>query len=74
MTDEGIEQMLELETVVPRRGRMSRRALLQAGFLGIGSLTLADLLKLQAQAAVKPVPSDTAVILLWCGGGPSQLE
>lgn len=74
MTDEGIEQMLELETVVARSGRMSRRALLQAGFLGIGGLTLADLLKLQAKGAIKPAQSETAVILLWCGGGQSQLE
>ena len=66
--------MLELETVSPGFGNKTRRAFLQVGFLGIGSLTLADLLKLQAKAAVKPVQSDTAVILLWCGGGPSQLE
>ena len=66
--------MLELETVSPGFGNKTRRAFLQAGFLGIGSLTLADLLKLQAKAAVKPIQSDTAVILLWCGGGPSQLE
>src|SRR5688572_1263748 len=66
--------MLELESVVRRSGGISRRALLQAGFLGIGSLTLADLLRHQAQASFKPTVSDTAVILLWCGGGPSQLE
>lgn len=66
--------MLELETIVRRSGLVSRRALLQAGFLGIGGLTLADLLKQQAQAGFKPTASDTAVILLWCGGGPSQLE
>ena len=66
--------MLELETVVARPGGFSRRAFLQAGFLGIGSLTLANLLKLQAKGAAKTVQSDTAVILLWCGGGQSQLE
>ena len=66
--------MLELETVAPGSGKTSRRGFLQAGFLGIGSLTLADLLKMQARASFKPVQSDTAVILLWCGGGPSQLE
>ncbi len=66
--------MLELESVATRSGRTSRRAFLQAGFLGIGSLTLAEMLKLQAKASFKTSQSDTAVILLWCGGGPSQLE
>lgn len=66
--------MLELETVSRQADKLSRRGLLKAGFLGIGSLTLADLLKLKSQAAFKPSESDTAVILLWCGGGPSQLE
>lgn len=66
--------MLELETVVRHSGRLSRRGLLRAGFLGIGGLALADLLRLKATAAFKPSVSDTAVILLWCGGGPSQLE
>ena len=54
--------------------RISRRRLLQVGFLGIGGLGLADLLRLQAQANPVAAPKDTAVILLWLGGGPSQLE
>lgn len=66
--------MLELETVVPQAGRLSRRGFLRAGFLGIGSLTLADLLKQRAAAGFKPTESDTSVIVLWCGGGQSQLE
>ncbi|MDB5340402.1 MAG: hypothetical protein JWN70_6021 [Planctomycetaceae bacterium] len=66
--------MLELETLSGRPGKMSRRGFLQAGFLGIGGLSLANLLELKAKSSVKPVQSDTAVILLWCGGGPSQLE
>jgi hypothetical protein len=66
--------VLELETVVRQSGRLSRRGLLRAGFLGVGGLALADLLKLKANAAFKTSVSDTAVILLWCGGGPSQLE
>ena len=66
--------MLSLETVAATRGKLSRRALLRAGFLGIGSLSLAEMLRLRAEAGLKPHKSDTAVILLWCGGGPSQLE
>ena len=56
------------------RDRFSRRQLLQVGFLGIGGLGLADLLRLRAQAGPIAAHKDTAVILLWCGGGPSQLE
>lgn len=51
---------------------ISRRSALKAGFLGIGGLGLADLLKLRAEGAA--ARKDTAVILLWLDGGPSQLE
>ena len=50
----------------------SRRRYLQAGLLGLGGLTLADLFRLQAQGAARP--KDTAVILLFAHGGPSHLE
>ncbi|MGE0607979.1 MAG: DUF1501 domain-containing protein [Pirellulales bacterium] len=53
---------------------VSRRKLLQAGFLGIGGLGLADLLRMRAEAGPVAAKKDTAVILLWLGGGPSQLE
>jgi hypothetical protein len=66
--------MLTIESVDKRRGRVSRREMMKIGFLGIGSLSLADLLKLKSEAALKTTDSDTAVILLWCGGGPSHLE
>ncbi len=54
---------------------ISRRALLQIGALGLGGLALPDLLRLRAadSAAGKPT-ADTAVILIWCDGGPSQFE
>lgn len=69
-------------------GQLLRRALLQAGFLGIGNArrwqrssmaALADgsarrFAQHRAEASFKPTESDTAAILLWCGGGPSQLE
>src|SRR5947209_3844501 len=53
----------------------SRRSFLKLGALGLGGLTLPDLLRLRAAEAKddKPV-ADTAVILLWCDGGPSQFE
>jgi hypothetical protein len=51
----------------------TRRQALRAGFLGLGSLTLADLLRLRSQAAAPP-PTDTAVILVFLAGGPSHLE
>jgi uncharacterized protein (DUF1501 family) len=54
---------------------VSRRALLKIGALGVGSLTLPDLLRLRAQAQGEGrAASDTAVILLWMDGGPSQFE
>jgi hypothetical protein len=47
--------------------------------LGVGGLVLSDLLRLQAMAAPKEglgktTPKETAVILLFVHGGPSQLE
>lgn len=55
---------------------LSRRACLQAGFLGLGGLALGDLFRLRAEAAAaeKQQPDDTAVILLFAHGGPSHLE
>jgi uncharacterized protein (DUF1501 family) len=49
----------------------SRRNFLRAGFLGLGSLSLADLFRLRAEAGTT---TDTAVILVFLGGGPSHLE
>jgi len=45
---------------------------LRAGALGLGGLSLADVLRLKARAA--QTQSDTSVILFWMWGGPSQLE
>jgi hypothetical protein len=65
---------------------MSRRTALKAGFLGAAGLSLADLLRLRALGATSGTPDgkggtaksggtkDTAVILMWLDGGPSQLE
>lgn len=57
-------------------GRPSRREVLRAGFLGLGGLSLADMLR--AEAAANPSGStpkrEKSVILLFVHGGPSHLE
>jgi hypothetical protein len=54
--------------------RMTRREMMRVGFLGLGGLTLADMLRLRAQGAANPERKDRAVIVLWVHGGPSHLE
>ncbi|MFM9965390.1 MAG: DUF1501 domain-containing protein [Planctomycetaceae bacterium] len=58
------------------RRMMTRRDSMRAGFLGLGGLTLAELLRHRASAATNGVAEnkDTAVILLFVHGGPSHLE
>lgn len=51
---------------------ITRRGFLQLGALGLGGLTLPELLA--AREAQPSAPRDTAVILYWMGGGPSQLD
>jgi hypothetical protein len=54
---------------------LSRRSFLKVGFLGLAGLTLADHLRLKAQAQQEGrTTRDTAVILLWLGGGPSHID
>src|SRR2546430_3115696 len=53
---------------------ISRRTALKAGFFGLAGLTLPDLLRLRAEANGGSGRTNTAVILLWLDGGPSQLE
>ncbi len=54
---------------------VSRRGFLRAGFLGLGGLTLADNLRAKDAAKKEGKPTrDTAVILLWLGGGPSHID
>ena len=52
--------------------RVHRRVAVQAGLLGIGGLTLGDLLRLRATGAARDTKK--SVILVWLDGGPSQLE
>ena len=54
---------------------LSRRSFLQSGFLTLGGLGLADLLRLRAEAASNSGSTpDTSVILIWLQGGPSHME
>ena len=54
---------------------MSRRSFVQTGMVGMGSLTLADMLQAKEQSASKSKSTkDTSVILIWLDGGPSHLD
>lgn len=53
----------------------SRRDFLKAGALGLGALTLPDLLRLRAaQKAAGQSTKNTSVVWLWLGGGPTHVE
>ena len=53
----------------------TRRDFLKAGVLGLGGLTLPDLLRARAAAAKDGQPTkNTSVIWLWLGGGPTHIE
>ncbi len=58
------------------RSQTSRRRFLECGLLAGGAtLSLADVLRLRAEAATSAASQpDTAVIQIWLGGGPSQFE
>jgi len=55
---------------------ISRRSVLRVGALGLGGWTLADLLRVRAEAAASGLPSqsDTAVIFVEMAGGPTHIE
>jgi uncharacterized protein (DUF1501 family) len=56
-------------------GPIGRRSLLSAGAAAFTGLGLADLLRLQAQAANKaPAANDKSVIFVWLPGGPPHME
>lgn len=63
-----------LHAVQPDRSALSRRSFLQAGALGVGGLTLAGLLKLQANGAIRSSAAGANVILFWLSGGPGHME
>lgn len=67
--------MLTLTAGDPRRPMcdgISRRGFLKLGALSVGGLTLADLLRLEAQGAARR--STKAVIMVWLEGGPSHID
>lgn len=68
--------MLRLGIQRVRTGRrISRRALLYAGGLGVAGLTLADLARLEASPHVgRADRTARSLILLWLWGGPSHLD
>jgi uncharacterized protein (DUF1501 family) len=51
---------------------LHRRSFLRAGALGLGGLTLGDLLRLRAEG--NATRRDTSVILIWMSGGPGHME
>jgi hypothetical protein len=53
---------------------VSRRDFLRVGSLCVGGLTLADVLRLQSQAAPERRNGSKAVIMVWLEGGPSHLD
>lgn len=68
-----------LSILSPRRTRncegTTRRDLIKVGTLGLGALTLPDLLRARADAATAGRQvKDTSVIWLWLSGGPTHVE
>jgi hypothetical protein len=63
--------MFTLQTSSQAHAAFTRRRFLQAGFLGLGGLSLGELLRLEAATGTR---ADTAVLLLFLHGGPSHLE
>lgn len=54
---------------------VTRRSFLKIGSLGIGGLTLPNLLRQQAHAAQSGLPTKRkSVILVWLAGGPSHID
>ncbi len=56
------------------RGPVSRRSFLTAGTLGLGGLSMADALRLRAEAGEAKQELDTSVIFVWLPGGPPHME
>lgn len=58
-------------------GPLSRRSFLRMGALGVGGLTMADIMRLKAEAGVSSgldAGLDTSVIFVWLPGGPPHLD
>jgi Protein of unknown function (DUF1501) len=60
---------------VPQCDGSTRRDFLKAGVLGMGGLTLANLMQARAQASQQGRSTrSTSVVWLWLGGGPTHVE
>ena len=55
-------------------GYPSRRDFLRIGALGVGGLTLADLLRFKAQGGTRSEPTQKSVIMVYLPGGPSHID
>lgn len=55
-------------------GTLSRRGFLRLGLNGVVGLSLADLLRLEGQAAAAGTSNRKAMLVLWLWGGPSHME
>jgi hypothetical protein len=53
---------------------LSRRDFLKVGALGVGGLTLADLLRLRASGSTRAASRGKAVIMVYLNGGPSHID
>src|SRR4051794_14484217 len=56
------------------KGRLSRREALRLGAVGLGGMTLPDLLRLEAAAGPTSRRRARSVIMLFLSGGPSHLD
>ena len=61
-------------TIFDQKARMGRRSFLRVGSLGLGGLTLSDLLAVKARAESRQLLTGKSVIFLFLHGGPSQIE
>jgi len=55
-------------------GPVTRRQALQVGTLGLAGLSLADLLRMRAEAGQSAAELDTSVIFVWLPGGPPHMD
>jgi len=54
---------------------LTRRSFVEAGVLGVGGISLAQMMSLRAESATSTTgTSDTSVILVWMSGGPGHHE
>ena len=55
-------------------GPTSRRWFLKMGALGMSGLSLADVMRLRAEAGSTKAAPDTSVIFVWLAGGPAHMD